>query len=163
VRLVIQRVRAAAVEWTDPTDPTGPAHRHSIGRGLAILVGAGPETSPTAPARLAAKVANLRIFADADGRLNRSLLEVEGQALVVSQFTLYADISRGRRPSLLQAGDPTRAERHYQDFVRALQEDHHIPTQTGSFGADMLVRIENDGPVTLVLSSDAWNPRISTG
>ncbi|HEX6548499.1 MAG TPA: D-aminoacyl-tRNA deacylase, partial [Candidatus Dormibacteraeota bacterium] len=108
---------------------------------------------------LAAKVANLRIFPDDSGKSNRSLLDVHGEALVVSQFTLYADLSRGRRPSFADAGDPTRAAALYEAFASALT-DQGVRTQTGSFGAHMLVTIENDGPVTLVLATDAWSPNL---
>jgi D-tyrosyl-tRNA(Tyr) deacylase len=106
--------------------------------------------------RLADKVANLRIFADDEGRTNRSLIDVGGEALVVSQFTLYADTSRGRRPSFIRAGDPKQAEALYEHFAEQLESAHGIPTKKGSFGANMTVSIENDGPVTLALSTDDW-------
>ncbi len=109
--------------------------------------------------RLADKVIDLRVFADEAGRMNLSLVDVMGSALVVSQFTLFADMSRGRRPSLLKAGDPARAEQLYEIFVRRFRE-RGIETETGSFGADMRVAIENDGPVTLVLSTDEWYTRV---
>lgn len=155
MRIVLQRVRAAAVEW----DEGGHRHHRSIGSGLAILVGAGPSSDDSKADRLAAKVANLRIFRDAAGKSNLSLLDTGGEALVVSQFTLYADASRGRRPSFIAAGDPARAEHLYERFARSL-EQLGVPVQRGSFGAEMLVKIENDGPVTIVLSSDDWNPRV---
>ena len=101
----------------------------------------------------------LRTFADDAGRMNLSLVDVKGSALIVSQFTLFADMSRGRRPSLLGAGDPKRAEELYHAFVQRFRE-RGIETKTGSFGADMKVGIENDGPVTLVLSSDDWPTRV---
>ncbi len=91
--------------------------------------------------------------------MNLSLVDVHGAALIVSQFTLFADMSRGRRPSLLKAGDPQRAEQLYEVFVKQFR-DRGIETQTGSFGADMRVSIENDGPVTLVLSTDDWPTRV---
>jgi D-tyrosyl-tRNA(Tyr) deacylase len=99
------------------------------------------------------------VFADAEGRMNLSLVDVGGSALIVSQFTLFADMSRGRRPSLLKAGDPKRAEELYEVFVQQFRV-RGIETQTGSFGADMRVGIENDGPVTLVLSTDEWPTRV---
>ncbi len=101
----------------------------------------------------------MRVFADEAGRMNLSLEDVRGSALIVSQFTLFADLSRGRRPSLLKAGDPTRAEELYRAFVQRFRE-RGIETKTGSFGAVMRVSIENDGPVTLVLSSDDWPTRV---
>lgn len=152
----MQRVSEAAVAWEDEAG----AHRNAIGRGLAILVGAGPTDTEPAILRLAAKVAQLRIFPDAEGRMNLSLEDVQGEALVVSQFTLYADTSKGRRPSYLQAGDPARAEHLYETFAASLQA-RGIPTRTGSFGAAMRVSIENEGPVTLVLSTDDWSTKIS--
>ena len=109
--------------------------------------------------RLADKIIDLRVFADEAGRMNLSLVDVQGSALIVSQFTLFADMSRGRRPSLLKAGDPKRAEQLYEVFVQRFRE-RGIETQTGSFGADMRVSIENDGPVTLVLSTDDWPTRV---
>jgi D-tyrosyl-tRNA(Tyr) deacylase len=91
--------------------------------------------------------------------MNLSLVDVRGDALIVSQFTLFADMSRGRRPSLLKAGDPARAEQLYEKFVQQFRE-RGIETKTGSFGAVMRVSIENDGPVTLVLSTDEWPTRV---
>ena len=108
--------------------------------------------------RLADKIIDLRVFADEAGRMNLSLTDVKGSALIVSQFTLFADMSRGRRPSLLKAGDPGRAEQLYELFVRRFRE-RGIETKTGSFGAVMRVDIANDGPVTLVLSTDDWPTR----
>ena len=124
-----------------------------------MLVGAASDDDETNVRRLADKVIDLRVFADEAGRMNLSLVDVKGAALVVSQFTLFADMSRGRRPSLLKAGDPKRAEELYEVFVRRFRE-RGIETQTGSFGAVMRVSIENDGPVTLVTSSDEWPTRV---
>jgi D-tyrosyl-tRNA(Tyr) deacylase len=123
------------------------------------LVGAASDDDGATVQRLADKVIDLRIFADEAGRMNLSLVDVHGAALIVSQFTLFADMSRGRRPSLLKAGDPQRAEQLYEVFVKQFR-DRGIQTQTGSFGADMRVSIENDGPVTLVLSTDDWPTRV---
>jgi len=109
--------------------------------------------------RLADKIIDLRVFADEAGKMNLSLVDVKGSALIVSQFTLFADMSRGRRPSLLGAGDPARAEELYGSFVHRFHE-RGIETRTGSFGAVMRVSIENDGPVTLVLSTDEWVTRV---
>jgi len=109
--------------------------------------------------RLADKIIDLRVFADEAGRMNLSLVDVKGAALIVSQFTLFADVSKGRRPSLLKAGDPARAEQLYELFVKRFRE-RGIETKTGSFGAVMRVSIENDGPVTLVLSTDEWVTRV---
>ena len=148
MRLVLQRVLRASATW--------PGGRSEIGLGLLVLIGVGPgDDEPTAE-RLAVKTAQLRIFEDGEGRTNRSLEEVAGEALVVSQFTLYADTSRGRRPSFVRAGDPKQAEALYEHFAEQLQTSHGIPTKKGSFGAHMTVSVENDGPVTLALSTDDW-------
>jgi D-tyrosyl-tRNA(Tyr) deacylase len=124
-----------------------------------LLVGAASDDDETSVRRLADKIIDLRVFADEAGRMNVSLVDVKGAALIVSQFTLFADMSKGRRPSLLKAGDPQRAEQLYEVFVKQFR-DRGIETQTGSFGADMRVNIENDGPVTLVLSTDEWPTRV---
>jgi D-tyrosyl-tRNA(Tyr) deacylase len=152
----VQRVRAASVTWREAG---GLEERRAIGRGLAILVGAGAASDEAGAARLAGRVANLRIFSDTEGRFNLSLSDVRGEALVVSQFTLYADLSRGRRPGFTAAGDPDRARALVDHFAGQLRS-HGIPTQTGSFGAQMLVEIANDGPVTLVMASDDWPTRV---
>jgi D-tyrosyl-tRNA(Tyr) deacylase len=151
VRIVAQRVASGSVSWEDG----GLENRATIGPGYVLLVGAAADDDESAVRRLADKVIDLRVFADEAGRMNLSLVDVHGAALIVSQFTLFADMSRGRRPSLLKAGDPKRAEELYGVFVKQFIE-RGIETQTGSFGAVMRVSIENDGPVTLVLSSDDW-------
>jgi D-tyrosyl-tRNA(Tyr) deacylase len=137
----------------------GVQRRATIGHGYVLLVGAGSDDDDNTVRKLADKIIDLRVFADEAGRMNVSLVDVEGAALIVSQFTLFADMSRGRRPSLLKAGDPQRAEQLYEVFVQQFRE-RGIPTQTGSFEADMRVNIENDGPVTLVLSTDEWPTRV---
>jgi len=148
-------VTAGSVSW----DADGSEHRATIGHGFVLLVGAGSDDDDNTVRKLADKVIDLRVFADEAGRMNLSLVDVDGSALIVSQFTLFADMSRGRRPSLLKAGDPQRAEQLYEVFVAQFRE-RGIPTETGSFGADMRVNIENDGPVTLVLSTDEWPTRV---
>ena len=146
---------AGSVSWQEE----GTDRRATIGHGHVLLVGAAADDDETNVRRLADKIIDLRVFADEAGRMNLSLVDVKGSALIVSQFTLFADMSRGRRPSLLTAGDPQRAEQLYEVFVQRFRE-RGIETQTGSFGADMRVSIENDGPVTLVLSSDDWVTRV---
>lgn len=146
---------AGSVSWNDG----GSERRATIGHGFVLLVGAGSDDDDNAVRKLADKVIDLRVFADEGGRMNVSLVDVKGAALIVSQFTLFADMSRGRRPSLLKAGDPQRAEQLYEVFVQQFRE-RGIPTETGSFGADMCVSIENDGPVTLVMSTDEWPTRV---
>jgi D-tyrosyl-tRNA(Tyr) deacylase len=143
------------VSW----DEDGTELRATIGPGYVLLVGAASDDDEATVKRLADRVIDLRVFRDEAGRMNVSLVDVKGAALIVSQFTLFADMSKGRRPSLLKAGDPKRAEQLYEVFVRQFR-DRGIETQTGSFGADMRVNIENDGPVTLVLSTDEWPTRV---
>jgi D-aminoacyl-tRNA deacylase len=152
-------VAAGSVSWQEDSQQAGVEHRATIGPGYVLLVGAGSDDNETNVRRLADKIIDLRVFADEAGRMNLSVVDVHGSALIVSQFTLFADMSRGRRPSLLRAGDPQRAKELYEVFVQRFRE-RGIETQTGSFGADMRVVIENDGPVTLVLSTDEWPTRV---
>jgi len=155
MRIVAQRAASGSVSWEEDGAP----RIATIGPGLVLLVGAAPNDDETTVRRLADKLVDLRVFADEAGRMNLSLVDVKGSALIVSQFTLFADMSRGRRPSLLGAGDPKRAEDLYSIFVQRFRE-RGIETQTGSFGAVMRVDIVNDGPFTLVLSSDDWSTRV---
>ncbi len=155
MRIVAQRAASGSVSWEE----AGARKVATIGPGLVLLVGAGPDDDETIVRRMADKLIDLRVFADDAGRMNLSVIDVKGEALIVSQFTLFADMSRGRRPSLLGAGDPKRAEELYEAFVARFRE-RGIQAQTGSFGAVMRVSIENEGPVTLVLSSDDWPTRV---
>ena len=145
MRVVLQRVTRAAVSW-------GP-ERNEIGAGLAILVGIGPNDDEGTAARLAEKIAQLRIFEDQGGKANRSLQDVDGEALVVSQFTLYADLSRGRRPGFTGAAAPDLAERLYRHFALALASQG-VTVKTGSFGAEMELEIVNQGPFTVLIDTD---------
>ena len=141
MRAVVQRVSAARVE-------VGGATIGEIGGGLMILVCAmAGDTEPQAD-QLAARIAKLRIFRDEAGRMNRSILDIDGAALVVSQFTLAADTSRGNRPGFSAAAPPELGERLYDHFARALAA-LGVPVATGRFGADMAVSLTNDGPVTI--------------
>jgi len=155
VRVVAQRAASGSVTWEE----SGAQQVATIGPGLVLLVGAGADDDESNVRRLADKLIDMRVFGDQAGRMNVSLEDVKGSALIVSQFTLFADMSRGRRPSLLKAGDPKRAEELYLAFVERFRE-RGIETRTGSFGAVMRVTIENDGPVTLVLSTDDWPTRV---
>jgi D-aminoacyl-tRNA deacylase len=155
VRIVAQRAASGSVSWEE----AGVERVETIGPGYVLLVGVGPGDDDATVRRMADKMIDLRVFADEAGRMNLSLADVHGSALIVSQFTLFADMSRGRRPSLLGAGDPAKAEDLYQGFVLRFRE-RGIETRTGSFGAVMKVGIENDGPVTLVLSSEDWLTRV---
>ena len=143
MRALIQRVSEASVE----VDGERIA---AIGGGLLVLVAAGAADGAEAPAQLAGKVARLRIFADAEGRMNRSIADVGGEALVVSQFTLYADVRRGNRPGFTDAAPPGIGEPLVDAFAAALRE-LGVPVATGRFGAHMQVALVNDGPVTIWL------------
>ena len=145
MRAVIQRVRRASVT-------VGEERVAEIGRGLAVLLGVAAGDGPEDAAKLARKTAELRIFADAAGRFDLSLLDISGQALVVSQFTLLADTRKGRRPSFTHAAPRQVGEPLVEAFCAALREAG-VEVQTGRFGAHMLVEIHNDGPVTIVLDS----------
>jgi len=143
MRALLQRVSSGKVSVDDGVIA-------QIGRGLVILLGIGQEDGEEQATYLAEKIANLRIFEDEQGKTNLSLLDVEGEAIVVSQFTLYADTRKGRRPSFIYAGAPEMAEPLVDRFAELLRR-HGVPTQTGQFGAHMLVEINNDGPVTIWL------------
>jgi len=121
-----------------------------IGKGLLILLGVGHGDGEEQVQFLADKVANLRVFEDEQGRTNLSVLDVEGEVLIVSQFTLYANTRKGRRPSFIDAAPPEVAAPLVERFAELLRA-HGVPTQTGQFGAHMLVEIHNDGPVTIWL------------
>jgi D-tyrosyl-tRNA(Tyr) deacylase len=143
MRLVLQRARRGSVSVNDQMVS-------EIGHGLVILVGVGPEDSIDEAKWLAEKCAYLRVFEDHEGKTNLSLQDVQGEALVVSQFTLYADTRKGRRPSFINAASPEIAEPLVKVFAETL-ESFGIAVQKGVFGARMLVEIENDGPVTILL------------
>lgn len=142
MRAVVQRVTQGKVSVAG----------HSIaeiGPGLVILLGIGPNDNEEKARNLARKIALLRIFADAEGKMNRSCVDIGGQAIVVSQFTLYADTRRGNRPSFIDAAPPEMARPLCDRFTQLLSEAG-IPTQQGEFGADMQVQIDNNGPVTIL-------------
>lgn len=121
-----------------------------IGKGLVILLGIGHGDEEQQVSFLAEKIANLRVFEDEQGKTNLSILDVHGEAIVVSQFTLYADTRKGRRPSFIDAALPDVAEPLVERFVESLRR-HGVPTQTGKFGVHMEVELHNDGPVTVWL------------
>ena len=145
MRAVLQRVTRATV--TIDGEAVG-----AIGPGLVVLVAVAQDDGPEEARRLATKAAELRIFADGEGRFNRSLLETAGAALVVSQFTLLADVRKGRRPSFAAAAAPEQASPLVDAFAGVLRE-LGVSVETGRFGAHMLVELENDGPVTIVLDT----------
>jgi D-tyrosyl-tRNA(Tyr) deacylase len=145
MRVVLQRVSQGRVSIGGQT-------LAKIGRGLVLLVGVGPADGEPQARTLAEKIAHLRIFEDQAGKMNLSILDVGGEALVVSQFTLYADTRKGRRPSFTGAAQPELARPLVERFAEMLRE-LGVPSQTGEFGAHMLVEIANDGPVTIWLES----------
>ena len=145
MRLVLQRVKSGRVLVAGHAVA-------DINTGLVILLGIGPGDGEEQACSLSDKVAHLRIFEDEQGKMNRSLLEVSGQAIVVSQFTLYADTRKGRRPSFTDAALPEVARPLVERFAQLLNE-LGVPTQTGDFGAHMQVEIINDGPVTIWLEA----------
>jgi D-tyrosyl-tRNA(Tyr) deacylase len=147
VRAVIQRVREGRVSVEGATVGR-------IGPGLVILLGAGHGDGQAEADWLADKIANLRIFADAEGKTNLSVLDVGGEALVISQFTLYADCRKGRRPSFIHAALPHVAAPLVDYFAGRLRQAGLSRVETGEFGAMMLVEIHNDGPFTIVLDTD---------
>jgi len=156
MRALVQRVRQAEVRVLarpsgsgseDPGELAG-----QIGPGMVVLLGVGWEDTPEDARVLAGRLAHLRIFGDEAGRLNRSILDAGGEVLSISQFTLYADTSGGRRPSFIRAAPPERAEPLYLEFNRSLQT-LGVRVVPGRFRAHMVVEIHNDGPVTLLLDS----------
>ena len=147
VRALVQRVSRSAVFISGELTA-------EIGRGMLILLGVGRRDTPDCIRYVAGKCLHLRIFQDEQGRMNRSLAEIGGQVLVVSQFTLYGDTRKGRRPGYSGAAPPEMAESYYNEFVDALRSQG-VSVRTGQFGADMQVEIHNDGPVTLMVES--WN------
>ncbi len=146
MRAVIQRVKSASVKVEGKLVS-------EIGAGILIFLGVAHEDTATEIEYIANKVANLRIFEDEEGKMNRSLLNTGGAALVVSQFTLYGDCRKGRRPSFIKAARPELANALYEQFITAL-EQQNIPTQGGTFQAMMNVELINDGPVTILLDSE---------
>jgi D-aminoacyl-tRNA deacylase len=146
MRAVVQRVSRAKVTVEDRV--TG-----EIGAGLMILLGVGKEDSSAVAAAMAEKLANLRIFEDAAGKMNLSLLDVKGSALVISQFTLYGDARGQRRPSFISAAPPEPAKKLYEEFCEALRK-LGITVGTGTFQAMMSVELVNEGPVTILIDSE---------
>jgi D-tyrosyl-tRNA(Tyr) deacylase len=145
MRAVLQRVRHARVLIADEV-------AGAIGPGLVVLLAVAPDDTPEQVRWLADKTVNLRIFADDDGKMNRSVQEAGGAVLVVSQFTLYGDCAKGRRPSFIRAAPPTVAIPQYEAFLDAVRS-HGVPVASGRFAAEMQVELVNDGPVTLILDT----------
>ncbi len=147
MRAILQRVQEGRVTVSEET--VG-----QISTGFVVLLGVTHTDGPAQVKKLAEKTAHLRVFEDEQGKMNRSVLDVGGEVLVISQFTLYADAKKGRRPSFTKAAPPEIAEPLVTQFVEQLRELGVPNVQTGVFGAHMLVHIENDGPVTIILDTD---------
>ena len=146
MRIVVQRVSSASVTIHGKENS-------KIGKGFLVLLGIETEDDSSDADYLVQKLLNLRIFSDDDGKMNLSVLDVEGEILIVSQFTLHAATKKGNRPSYIRAARPEQAIPLYHYFIDELQKDFQIPIQTGEFGADMQVSLLNDGPVTIILDS----------
>ena len=145
MKALIQRVKEARVAIKE----TGESRK--IGPGIVIFLGVGKTDTPAHAAKLAQKIAGLRIFSNAEGKFDHSLLEVKGEALVVSQFTLYGDVAKGRRPDFTQACEPDAARPLYQEFIKNLRESGVVKIEEGEFQAKMEVNLTNDGPVTFLV------------
>ena len=146
MRVVIQRVSRAAVRIED--EVVG-----QIDRGFMILLGIETADGPADVEWLVRKIASLRIFADGEGKMNESLIDIQGEVLIVSQFTLHAKTKKGARPSFIHAAHPDHAIPLYEGFIREMERVIQRPVATGRFGADMSIELVNDGPVTLLIDS----------
>ena len=146
---VVQRVSEARVDVPEA------GHTASIGAGLCVLLGVEEGDGPKEPAWMAKKLANLRIFRDDQGKMNRSVRDIGGEVMLISQFTLAGDCSAGNRPSFIQAAPPEIAEPLYEQVVHTLRAEHELSVATGVFGGMMNVALINDGPVTLIVRSRA--------
>lgn len=149
MRTIIQRVKSASV--TTQNEQVG-----AIKEGLCVLVGVEDTDTADSLQWMMQKIMHMRVFEDENGKMNKSLMDIGGEILLVSQFTLLADCVKGRRPSLTKAGDPKRAKELFDDFV-GLFKARGIAVETGVFGADMVVQIENNGPATFILQTPSNN------
>ncbi len=146
---LIQRAKSGSVT-------IGDQKYSEIGQGMVILLGVIEKDTDSEIDKLVEKIINLRIFADQDGKMNLSILDTKGEILAVSQFTLAADLKKGRRPSFINAKEPIEAKRLYELFVESLRKQN-IKVETGEFGANMQVTLVNDGPVTIIVDTQKLN------
>ena len=144
MKIIVQRVKQAQVSIDGQV-------YSQIKQGLVLLVGVAPEDQPEDLDYAVRKLVNMRIFSDAEGKMNLSVKDIEGEILSISQFTLFADTKKGNRPAFTAAAKPDMAETFYQDLNRELAKE--VPVETGVFGADMQVELINDGPVTIILDT----------
>lgn len=152
MRAVVQRVKRTSVT-------VGGGLKGSAGQGFNVLIGVMQGDTGAEAQLLAAKISKLRVFEDENGKMNKSVLDIGGEILVISQFTLCADIKKGNRPSFTDSAPPEEADRLYLAFCEHLREAGVKKVETGVFAADMLVSIDNDGPVTIVMDTDIWEKR----
>lgn len=152
MRAIVQRVIRTSVT-------VGGELKGSAGQGLNVLIGVMNGDTDAEAQLLAAKISKLRVFEDENGKMNMSILDIGGEILVISQFTLCADIRKGNRPSFTDSAPPEEADRLYLAFCEHLREAGVKKVETGVFAADMLVSIENDGPVTIIMDTDIWEKR----
>lgn len=152
MRAVVQRVKRTSVT-------VGGELKGSAGQGFNVLIGVMQGDTDAEAQLLAAKISKLRVFEDENGKMNKSVLDIGGEILVISQFTLCADIKKGNRPSFTDSAPPEEAGRLYLAFCEHLREAGVKKVETGVFAADMLVSIDNDGPVTIVMDTDIWEKR----
>lgn len=152
MRAVVQRVKRTSVT-------VGGELKGSAGQGFNVLIGVMQGDTDAEAQLLAAKISKLRVFEDENGKMNKSVLDIGGEILVISQFTLCADIKKGNRPSFTDSATPEEADRLYLAFCEHLREAGVKKVETGVFAADMLVSIDNDGPVTIVMDTDIWEKR----
>lgn len=149
MRAIIQRVAKSSVSVDSEL-------KGSVGKGYNVLLGVMEGDTNAQAELLAAKVSKLRVFEDENGKMNKSILDIGGEILVISQFTLCADIKKGNRPSFTDSTAPDEANRLYEYFCDCLRNEGVGKVETGVFAADMLVSIENDGPVTIMMDTDIW-------
>lgn len=152
MRAVVQRVKRTSVT-------VGGELKGSAGQGFNVLIGVMQGDTDAEAQLLAAKISKLRVFEDENSKMNKSVLDIGGEILVISQFTLCADIKKGNRPSFTDSAPPEEADRLYLAFCEHLREAGVKKVETGVFAADMLVSIDNDGPVTIVMDTDIWEKR----
>tara|TARA_Y200000002_G_scaffold90533_1_gene72869 strand:+ start:1618 stop:2058 length:441 start_codon:yes stop_codon:yes gene_type:complete len=146
LKLVIQRVKKSILKING-------VNISSIGYGMVILIGISKDDNSSKLKKVVSKLSKLRIFNDYNGKMNKNINDINGEILVVSQFTLYADLKKGNRPSFINAAEPVKASKIYHNFIEELQTVINSKVRTGKFGADMNVELINDGPVTLVLEN----------
>lgn len=152
MRAVVQRVTKSSVSVDGEI-------KGSVGKGFNVLLGVMQGDGEAQAELLAAKIAKLRVFEDENGKMNKSVLDIGGEILVISQFTLCADIKKGNRPSFTDSEAPDEAKRIYEFFCSKLRENGVSKVETGVFAADMAVEISNDGPVTIIMDTDIWDKR----